>query len=66
LDVTLPENQTLLGTDPGELASEWKLLTDPPTQRLGLTAYETGRFSETPSFTSPMVVSEFRFNEIPR
>jgi RES domain-containing protein len=45
LDVTLAKNQCLLGTDSKELISEWKGLTLPPTQRLGLAVYESNCFS---------------------
>jgi len=45
LDVTLAKNQSLLGTDSKELVSEWKGLTLPPTQRLGVAVYKSNCFS---------------------
>jgi hypothetical protein len=45
LDVTDKENQQRLNTSAVELASDWKLVADPPAQRLGQATYDSGRFS---------------------
>jgi len=45
LDVTDNNNQLRLNTSAVELASDWKLIADSPTQRLGRATYDSRRFS---------------------
>ncbi len=45
LDLTRAETQRLLNTNLTELAQPWKAVTDPPTQRLGKAAFDSGRVS---------------------